>query len=160
MKLTLAAIGVRPRPPFEAMARLYLDRIAELLPGSRKAGSAKSAVDAPLFRSEQALFGALDRERNRTAPLVVLLDERGRQFSSQAFAQWLGRERDQGRQLILFAIGPAGGWSPEARRRAGLLLSLGPMTLAHELARVVLSEQVYRALTILGGHPYHRGASP
>jgi 23S rRNA (pseudouridine1915-N3)-methyltransferase len=75
---------------------------------------------------------------------------------SADFAQWLGRERDQGRQLIIFAIGPANGWSDESRKRAAQLLSLGPMTMAHELARVVLAEQIYRALTILAGHPYHR----
>jgi len=153
VKLSIAAIGSRPRPPFEAAARLYLDRIAELLPGS-----AKNSVEAPLFRTELALLDSLDRERIRTAPLFVLLDERGRTMSSEGFAQWFGRERDQGRQLIVFAIGPADGWSEEARRRAGLVLSLGPMTLAHELARVVLCEQIYRALTLLAGHPYHRGS--
>ena len=153
MKLTIAAIGSRPRPSFEALARLYLDRIAELLPGS-----ARNAVDSPLFRSEQALFNALDHERARTSPFLVLLDERARSMSSESFAQWLGRERDQGRQRIVFAIGPTDGWSQDARRRAGLMLSLGPMTLAHELARVVLCEQLYRALTLLAGHPYHRGS--
>jgi len=58
---------------------------------------------------------------------------------------------------VLFAVGPADGWSAEARNRAQLLLSLGAMTLPHELARVVLAEQVYRACTILAGHPYHSG---
>ena len=77
-------------------------------------------------------------------------------MSSESFAQWLGRERDQGRQLLIFAIGPGDGWSQDSRRRAVEALSLGPMTLAHELARVVLCEQIYRALTILAGHPYHR----
>jgi 23S rRNA (pseudouridine1915-N3)-methyltransferase len=152
VKLSVAAIGSRPRPPFEALAQLYLDRMAELLPGSDK-----KSVDAPLFRSEEALLATLDRERARTAPLLVLLDERGRSMTSEAFAQWFGRERDEGRQRIIFAIGPADGWSEEARRRAGLLFSLGPMTLAHELARIVLCEQIYRALTLLAGHPYHRG---
>ena len=69
----------------------------------------------------------------------------------------MGRQRDQGQQSLFFAIGPADGWSEEARKRANLLLSLGPMTLPHELARVVLSEQIYRAFTILSGHPYHTG---
>jgi 23S rRNA (pseudouridine1915-N3)-methyltransferase len=90
-------------------------------------------------------------------PLLVLLDSRGKLFSSEEFAIWLGRERDAGRQSIVFAIGPPSGWSEEARTRANLLLSLGPMTLPHELARVVLLEQVYRAFTILTGHPYHCG---
>jgi 23S rRNA (pseudouridine1915-N3)-methyltransferase len=80
-------------------------------------------------------------------------------MSSETFAKWLGRERDEGRQLIIFAIGPGDGWSAESRKRASETLSLGPMTLAHELARVVLCEQIYRALTILSGHPYHRSGS-
>ena len=149
MKIRIAAIGSRPREAFEDLTQMYLDRIAALLPG------AKSAVEAPLYRTEDALNAALDRERARTAPCVVLLDERGRQLTSEAFAAWLGRERDAGRQLIVFAVGPANGWSA-SRPRADLQLSLGPMTLPHELARVAICEQLYRALTILGGHPYHR----
>jgi 23S rRNA (pseudouridine1915-N3)-methyltransferase len=152
VKIRIAAIGARPREGFDELARLYLDRFAPLLPG-------KSGVDAPLFRSEDAFWEAIDRERARTTPLIVLLDERGKAMTSEDFAQWLGRERDEGRQLIVFAIGPADGWSAASRKRAALLLSLGPMTMAHELARVVLAEQIYRALTILAGHPYHRAGS-
>lgn len=163
MRIWIAAISSRPRDTFEELARIYLDRIAPLLPG----GAAKSAVETPLFRSEEAFREALDRERARTPPRVVLLDERGTQRDSAAFASWLGREIDEGRQLIVFAIGPADGWSrqnpvtdPTPAKNPGrpdaMRLSLGPMTMAHELARVVLCEQVYRALTILKGHPYHR----
>jgi 23S rRNA (pseudouridine1915-N3)-methyltransferase len=149
MKIRIAAVGSRPREAFEELTKMYLDRIAALLPG------AKSGVDAPLYRTEDAFSAALDRERARTAPCIVLLDERGKHFSSEAFAAWLGRERDTGRQLVVFAVGPADGWSAQ-RAGADLQLSLGPMTLPHELARVVLCEQIYRALTILSGHPYHR----
>jgi 23S rRNA (pseudouridine1915-N3)-methyltransferase len=69
----------------------------------------------------------------------------------------MGGLRDSGVQTVVFAIGPADGWSAEARRRASLVLSLGPMTLPHELARALVAEQIYRALTILAGHPYHCG---
>ena len=89
--------------------------------------------------------------------MLVLLDSHGRQFSSESLAEWIKGERDGGRQLLIFAVGPANGWSEAARSRAGMLLSLGPMTLPHELAYLVLVEQVYRAFTILEGHPYHRG---
>ncbi len=78
-------------------------------------------------------------------------------MTSTAFATWLGARRDEGTQHIVFAIGPADGWSQAARTRAALLLSLGPMTMAHALARVVMAEQLYRAFTILAGHPYHTG---
>jgi 23S rRNA (pseudouridine1915-N3)-methyltransferase len=151
VRIWIAAIGSRPRDGFDDLARLYIERIATLLPGT-----AQAAATAPLYRSEDALWEAVERERARTPPLLVLLDEHGKQMPSADFAQWLGRERDQGRQLIIFAIGPANGWSDESRKRAAQLLSLGPMTMAHELARVVLAEQIYRALTILAGHPYHR----
>jgi 23S rRNA (pseudouridine1915-N3)-methyltransferase len=78
-------------------------------------------------------------------------------MSSQTFAAWLGKRRDDGAQNLVFAVGPADGWSSVARERAQLLLSLGPMTMAHSLARLVLAEQIYRATTILAGHPYHSG---
>jgi 23S rRNA (pseudouridine1915-N3)-methyltransferase len=162
MRIWIAAIGSRPRAAFDDLARMYLERIGPLLPG----GAGKGAVEAPLFKTEDTLWGAVERERTRAAsPLLVLLDERGRQMGSDAFAAWLGRERDEGRWII-FAVGPPDGWSRneagaighESSRNA-MLLSLGAMTLPHELARVVICEQIYRALTILKGHPYHRAGS-
>ncbi len=107
--------------------------------------------------SESALFSACERTPGRTAPYLVLLDGRGKQMTSEALASWLGKQQDAGTQRLIFAIGPADGWSAEARERANLLLSLGSMTLPHELAAVVLAEQVYRAFTILKGLPYHLG---
>ena len=89
--------------------------------------------------------------------MLLLLDSRGKTMTSEAFAAWLGGRRDDGAQHMVFAVGPASGWSEPARKRADLLLSLGPMTLAHALARLVLAEQLYRAFTILSGHPYHGG---
>ena len=78
-------------------------------------------------------------------------------MSSEKFAEWLGARRDEGSQHIVFAVGPASGWSEAALKRAHVLLSMGPMTMAHSLARVVMAEQLYRAFTILTGHPYHTG---
>ena len=153
MRIWIAGVGSRPREAFEDLARMYLERIGPLLPGG------KSGVEAPLFRTEEAFWQAVERERGRSAPGLVLLDEQGRKMDSEAFAGWLGRERDAGRQLIIFAVGPADGWTAACKASGDLLLSLGPMTLPHELARVVICEQVYRALTILKGHPYHRAGS-
>ena len=93
----------------------------------------------------------------RTSPHIVLLDSRGRQFTSEQFATHLGYIKDSGTQTIVAAIGPPDGWSAKACKQAGLLLSLGKMTMPHELARAVLAEQLYRAFTILAGHPYHTG---
>ena len=95
------------------------------------------------------------RQRARTAAWLVLLDSRGKALSSEQLAEWLGTRRDSGQQMVVFAIGPANGWSD--LRQAQTVLSLGPMTLPHELARLVLAEQLYRSFTILAGHPYHTG---
>jgi 23S rRNA (pseudouridine1915-N3)-methyltransferase len=148
MQIVLAHIGSKPssKDPFESLFSEYLDRCSKF---------ARSRVES--FRSEEALFDWMERQQGRTPVITVLLDSRGRQMSSEAFAEWLGHHRDQGAQLIVFAIGPADGWSEEGRKRAKLLLSLGQFTLAHALARLVLAEQVYRAFTILTCHPYHSG---
>lgn len=148
MQVTLAHIGgaVAARDPFDALTRMYLDRCAVYV-----------SCDTLGFRTERAFLDWLARQSGRTQAVAILLDSRGRAMSSEAFATWLGGRRDQGAQHLVFAIGPASGWSEEARARAQLLLSLGTMTLAHALARVVLAEQVYRAFTILAGHPYHCG---
>jgi 23S rRNA (pseudouridine1915-N3)-methyltransferase len=148
MNLTLAHIGARSRAKdeFEALTALYLRRCSTF---------AHCKVEA--FRTEKALLDWLDRREGRTPAVAVLLDSRGRQMSSEAFAAWLGARRDEGTQHVVFAVGPASGWSETARKRAQLLLSLGPMTMAHALARLVMAEQLYRAYTILTGHPYHAG---
>ena len=150
MHLTLAHIGSRPKAkdPIDAQVALYLGRCAPV-------ADAASEV----FKSEDAFLAWLERspKGNRSPILPVLLDSRGKQMTSEAFAGWLGARRDEGAQHLVFAVGPADGWSEAARERARLLLSLGPMTLAHALARLVAAEQLYRAFTILSGHPYHAG---
>jgi 23S rRNA (pseudouridine1915-N3)-methyltransferase len=146
VKITVASVAVRGRSErFEGLAAEYLERLRTY-----------TEAESQVFKTSDALFDWAERLKGRTSPLVVLLDERGRQLSSEGLAEWIRRQRDEGQQRVVFAIGAAGGWSDAERARAGLLLSLGPMTLPHELARVVLSEQVYRAFTILAGHPYHR----
>jgi 23S rRNA (pseudouridine1915-N3)-methyltransferase len=147
MKITVASVAVRARSErFDRLAAEYLDRL-----------QAYAEADASVFKSCEALFQWADKLKARSSPVMVLLDQRGRQLSSEALADWLRRQRDEGRQRIVFAVGPADGWSTAERARTSLLLSLGLMTLPHELAKVVVSEQLYRAFTILAGHPYHRG---
>ena len=109
------------------------------------------------FATESALLAWLDRQATRTAPVLILLDSRGKQLTSEEFAGTIGRHRDQGTQTLVLAIGPADGWTDGARKRAALVLSFGAITLPHKLVRVVLAEQIYRATTILAGHPYHTG---
>ncbi len=147
MRLELASIAPRPGTgPAQQLLGQYLDRIGHYLP-----------VAAPVYRSEAALLEALGKAKTRAAPVAVLLDARGRQLSSEQLAVLLDTHKQSATQLLVFGIGPADGWSAAARDSAGMLLSLGPMTLPHELARVVLAEQLYRACTILAGHPYHSG---
>jgi 23S rRNA (pseudouridine1915-N3)-methyltransferase len=155
MQLTLAHIGPKSfksgdKSHFDALARLYLDRINPYYP-----------IQTEAFPTEAAFLAWLQKSRSRTPILPILLDSRGRQLSSTEFAAWLGARRDQGLQHLVFAIGPPDGWSVSTRDavsgQSGLLLSFGPITLPHELARLVLAEQLYRACTILAGHPYHSG---
>jgi 23S rRNA (pseudouridine1915-N3)-methyltransferase len=147
VNLTFAFIAQRTRSDLLGPATsLYLDRLAPY-----------ASAEAVPFRSEEALFDFFSRQRARTPTWLVLLDSRGKTLSSEELAAWLGVRRDAGQQTMVFAIGPASGWSDQARRQAQMLLSLGPMTLPHELARLVLTEQLYRAFTILSGHPYHTG---
>lgn len=87
---------------------------------------------------------------------VVALDERGTALSSTDFASRIGRWRDDGVPALAFLIGGADGLDPEVRRSAALLLAFGPMTWPHQLIRAMLAEQLYRAASILAGHPYHR----
>ena len=160
MNLTLAHVGDQPRKRlssgakpaanslagFDALTQVYLERCSPF-----------AHVRSEAFRTEEAMLEWLGRQQGRTAAVFVLLESRGRQMNSEAFAAWLGARRDQGAQHIVFAVGPANGWSQAARDRAQLVLSLGPMTMAHSLARLVMAEQLYRAFTILSGHPYHAG---
>lgn len=148
MHLTLAHIGTRPaaKDALDGLTQAYLERCS---------GFAHCQTES--FRSEEAMLDWAAKRQGRTPAVVVLLDSRGRSMTSEAFAAWLGARRDDGAQHMVFAIGPASGWSEATRQRAGLLLSLGPMTLAHALARLVFAEQLYRAFTILSGHPYHTG---
>jgi len=152
MQVTLAHIASR------AAAQ---DVYEELVHGYLKRCEGVARFGAAAFRSEHTFLEWLGRQRGRTQTVVLLLDGRGRTMSSEALARWIGARRDEGTQHVVFAVGPPDGWSDAARAegsRRGGLLSLGPMTLAHALARLVVAEQLYRACTILTGHPYHRGS--
>ena len=148
MNLTLAHIGsaFAASDPFQTITARYLERCSPFV-----------RARAETFKTPEALFAWIDRHRSRTPLLTVLFDSHGRTMSSESFAAWLGAQRQEGTQHIVLAIGPADGWSADALLRARLVLSLGPFTLAHAVARLVLAEQIYRATTILTGHPYHTG---
>lgn len=149
MKIIVAAVG---RPALQH-ARLaiadYADRAGRLAKPVRIELRYVPAGDA---RSEgRALLASA------AGAAVVALDPCGEALSSEAFAKRLERHLAAGGRDLAFLIGGADGHSDEVRAAAAWALSLGPMTLQHELAQVVLLEQIYRAFTIIKGHPYHRG---
>ena len=150
MRLFLAAITPnRSRPKSDPAAALADDYLAR--------ASRYVLSEAQTYPSESAFLYWFDRQAARTAPVLILLDSRGQQLTSEAFAAQLGHFRDADTQSLVFAIGPADGWSAVVRARATLTISFGPITLPHELARAVLAEQIYRGFTILSNHPYHTG---
>ena len=150
MEITLAAIAAkRLRPKDDGMTAAvdgYVARAARYGP-----------VQAMWFDGEDGLLRWAARQPGRGAAAVVLFDPRGKMVSSDEFAGMLGKRRDEGTQRLALALGPADGWSEGFRAGAAAMVSFGRITLPHELARVVAAEQIYRALTILAGHPYHCG---
>jgi 23S rRNA (pseudouridine1915-N3)-methyltransferase len=147
VKLKIVWIGKTKEPAIQALTNEYLKRLSHY---AEAEGLALRDEDALLTLSGQA-------PGSRTKSVLVLLDAKGKQLSSEELAKFLRDHQDRNPLPLLFAVGPANGFSDEARRSAALVLSLGKMTIAHELARVVLLEQLYRAFTILKGHPYHLG---
>ena len=148
------AVGTRMPEWVRAACDEYLKRLSgalavsltEIEPARRDATGAASATVLEGTR----LLAAL-----RPADHVIALEERGRGLTSREFATWLGERMQQGEDLV-FVIGGADGFSAQVLARSNFRLSLSPLTLPHALARVLLCEQLYRAHSILGNHPYHR----
>jgi 23S rRNA (pseudouridine1915-N3)-methyltransferase len=159
MKLHILAIGRLKAGPELALLDDYTRRARGL---GRTCGL--TAIEARDF-SESKLPDASGRMAAEAELLAgatpvpsfrIVLDERGKAVSSDDFAVMFRRQLEQGTGSLAFLIGGPDGHAPETRRQAGLLLSFGPMTWPHRLARVMLAEQIYRAVTILVKHPYHR----
>jgi 23S rRNA (pseudouridine1915-N3)-methyltransferase len=149
MKLVLALISPRragPTGPAAELLGLYLKRAAAYAPTTLQ-----------VFASETKLLEFIADSAARTRPAVWLADSRGQQASSEDLAAALGSVQDSGTQQLIFAVGGADGWSPDALSRADRTFAFGRITLPHELAAVITAEQLYRALTIRAGHPYHSG---
>jgi 23S rRNA (pseudouridine1915-N3)-methyltransferase len=141
MHIELLLLGKTRRPEIRALFEDYLARIRHFAP-----------IEARELRAESP--AALRRLTLPAAATVVLLDAGGKAFDSPRFARWLGARRDQGTREIVFLCGAAEGFPGALSSRAALSISLSPMTFSHELARVMLAEQLYRAFALLAGHPY------
>jgi 23S rRNA (pseudouridine1915-N3)-methyltransferase len=146
VKITIAWIGKTKNPAIQSLTNEYLKRLRQF-----------AEADGVALKDEAALLKLCGHGGKSTRRRLVLLDSRGKQLSSEELAGFLREHLDRNPAPLVFAIGAADGFSDELCRKADLVLSIGKMTLAHELARVVLLEQVYRAFTILKGHPYHLG---
>jgi 23S rRNA (pseudouridine1915-N3)-methyltransferase len=140
MKIRLLMLGKTRRPEFRAILDDYVKRISRSCP-----------IEITEFRDANAAIKKLDADRAAT---VLLLDATGKQRDSESLAKWLGEQRDRGAREVIFLCGDADGFPESLQQRVTQKLSLSPMTYSHELARVMLAEQIYRAFAILSGSPY------
>lgn len=146
MKIKVAWIGKTKESAIAALTEEYLKRVSHFCD-----------VEGITTRDEADLLARFSGAKVSSRSTLVLMDSRGKEFTSEEFAKFLGSYQDRNPLPLVFAIGGADGFSKEARLAAQHTISLGKMTLPHELARIVLLEQIYRAFTILKGHPYHFG---
>ncbi|MDQ0318152.1 23S rRNA (pseudouridine1915-N3)-methyltransferase [Pararhizobium capsulatum DSM 1112] len=159
MRIGLFAVGRLKAGPEKDLAARYLDRFAKAGPAiglefSRVAEFSESrASSADTRKREEA---AMIEKSLPEGALLVLLDERGKAMDSPAFASLLGSYRDMGKRDLAVVIGGADGLDPSLYARADAVLCLGKLTWPHQLVRILIAEQLYRAVTILSGHPYHR----
>ncbi|HLZ11086.1 MAG TPA: 23S rRNA (pseudouridine(1915)-N(3))-methyltransferase RlmH [Candidatus Acidoferrum sp.] len=140
MKLRLLMFGKIRRTELRTVFEEYVKRISHSCP-----------IEVNEVRDAEAAVKRLDADRAATA---LLLDANGKQHDSESLAKWLGEQRDRGTREVIFVCGDADGFPDSLRRRVPQKLSLSPMTYSHELARVMLAEQLYRAFAILSGSPY------
>jgi 23S rRNA (pseudouridine1915-N3)-methyltransferase len=158
MRLLLAAIG-RLKDAEHALFARYWERLKAqgrcvgIGPLAVHEISESHAATSALCKSEEAT--RLLKATHATE-IVVTLDERGSAMTSLAFARYIAKTRDTGAKSMAFLLGGPDGHGEAALQGATFRLSLGPMTLPHGLARIVLAEQLYRTAMILSGHPYHR----
>lgn len=156
MRFTIVAVGDRLPDWADAATAEYLKRMprearVELKQVAAARGSTRSDARAAMKTEGERLLAAIP-----AGALKVVLDEQGEALDTRAFARFLDHAMTRGTPLA-FIIGGADGLHADVRRSADRTLSLSPMTLPHALARVVLAEQLYRAVSLLKGHPYHRG---
>ena len=158
MRLIVIAVGRLKQGPERELAERYRERFDDI---GRKLGFGGLEIyEIPESRARDAATRIAEEAAAITARFpekygLIALDERGKSVDSRTFAQHLGRFRDQAADVI-FVIGGADGLSPELRGKAKLVIAFGAATWPHQMVRIMLLEQIYRAATILAGHPYHR----
>jgi 23S rRNA (pseudouridine1915-N3)-methyltransferase len=155
MKISLISVGKLSQPFLREGVAEYTGRIQRYIAfNSHELKEAKMGSKTN-FKAIRELEGERILARVPAAAYLVALDEQGRNYGSEELAEFLGRHMLQGTGELLFAIGGAYGLSPAVKDRANLLLSLSAMTLTHQMAQLLLLEQLYRGFTILRNEPYH-----
>jgi len=159
MKISVFAVGRMKSGPEKELADRYFDRFSKSGPaiGLEFSGLAETPESRAQNAAERKREEA-ERLRQNLAQgaALILLDERGRNITSEDFANRIAALRDGGRRALVIAIGGPDGHDPSLRDTAELVLSFGAQTWPHQMVRIMLGEQLYRAATILSGHPYHR----
>ena len=154
MRITLLAVSKLGRAPEADLARDHAERATA---AGRSLGLGPvDIVEVESRKPGKAAEGEALLAQIRPADHVVACDEHGKALTSRAFADRIGRLRDDGTRRLVLIIGGADGLAPEVLSRAKDVLAFGPQTWPHALVRAMLAEQVYRAVTILAGSPYHR----
>jgi len=159
MRVTFIATGRLKAGQEAELAARYIDRMAKAGPaiGIEFARTVELTESRAQSSDQRKSDEAAELEKNLPkGAFLVLLDERGKTLDSVEFAERLGQIRDDGQRDIVLAIGGPDGFDKDLRQRADLTISFGRMTWPHQLVRIMLAEQLYRAVTILSGHPYHR----
>src|SRR4051794_7985646 len=159
MKIVVVSIGRLKQGPERELAERYRERFDDI---GRKLGfrgleiheipESRAREAARRIAGEAAAISALIPEKS----VLIAVDEDGKSNDSASFARELGRWRDEGQGNAIFTIGGADGLSPDLQRKASLRMAFGSATWPHQMVRVMLLEQIYRAATMLAGHPYHR----
>lgn len=154
MKTELILVGKTNDKHFQAGIDDYTSRIGHYMPFSITVIPELKNTKALTEQQQKEREGSLILQKVSQADKLVLLDEHGKEYRSVEFASWLERHQQQGRKLV-FVIGGPYGFSDEVYRRADEMVSLSKMTFSHQMVRLVFTEQIYRACTIIKGEPYH-----
>ena len=155
MNLSLLTVGKTDIQWVREGLDVYVSRLRHYVPFS--------VTEIPELKKVSALTEAQIKEKEGelilrqvgTSDILILLDERGTQYRSVEFAQWLEKQMNQGARNLIFAVGGAYGFSPAVYERANGKIGLSQMTFSHQMVRTIFAEQLYRAFTILKGEPYH-----
>jgi len=155
MTIKLVCIGKTDKKELEALIKIYADRLQhyikfefEIIPDLKKTKNLDE--NQQKIKEGELIFSGI-----QNSDFIVLLDENGKQFSSESFSEYIQKRMNTGLKRLIFVIGGPYGFSEELYKRADAKISLSKMTFSHQMVRLFFTEQLYRAFTILKNEPYH-----